>query len=132
MATRVILTVTGGAPQAEEFAFTSPVKVVIGRSRDCSLRLTCDLSVSRRHCLVGIDADGAWVEDLDSRNGTLVNGHLIGRRLRDWEEGPSQLRPPRPLEDGDDLSIGGYTVHVHTITADPQRNSGEWHLAASI
>src|SRR5262245_55391025 len=125
MATQVILTVTGTAPEAQVFTFTSPVKVVIGRSSDCSLRLAGDLTISRRHCLGGIDAEGPWVEDLHSRNGTLVNGYLIGRRLRDDEEGPPRPRPPRPLEDGDELSVGTCTLHVHTIDADGVEVEGE-------
>src|SRR5262245_3670802 len=106
MATCVILMTAGGIPGAQQFTFTYPAKVVIGRSPDCSARLVGDLSVSRRHCLVGIDEEGAWAEDLDSRNGTFVNGYLIGRRTRDCEEGLSLRAPPRPLEDGDELRVG--------------------------
>jgi Nif-specific regulatory protein len=43
-----------------------------------------DPSVSRKHCLVRREEDGRFlVRDLDSRNGTLVNGHAIKEhRLR--------------------------------------------------
>jgi len=38
---------------------------------------------SRNHCLVGLDADGAWLHDLGSGNGTLVDGRLVrGARVR--------------------------------------------------
>jgi hypothetical protein len=39
-----------------------------------------NLSISRRHFEVGRDECGAWVRDLDSRNGTWVNGTRIQGR----------------------------------------------------
>lgn len=53
---------------------------VIGRSSACHLALD-DPLVSRRHATVDVQPDGAWIEDLDSRNGVFVNGDRIaGRR----------------------------------------------------
>lgn len=49
---------------------------VIGRSSSCSLALD-DALVSRRHASIERRADGLYVEDLDSRNGVLVNGLKI-------------------------------------------------------
>jgi pSer/pThr/pTyr-binding forkhead associated (FHA) protein len=45
----------------------------IGRSSRCAFVLT-DLSVSRIHAEVTIDDTGMLVKDLDSRNGTFVDG----------------------------------------------------------
>ena len=56
----------------------------IGRDSDCDVPLIWnDDSVSRRHALVRRRADGCWLVDLDSLNGTFVNGERIQEtRLR--------------------------------------------------
>ena len=38
--------------------------------------------VSRQHAAVNVTSDGAFVEDLQSRNGTLVNGLPLASRRR--------------------------------------------------
>lgn len=70
--------------------------LVIGRSRFCHIVLD-DPSVSRRHARL-IFRDGRWiVQDLISTNGTLLNGHQIGR---------SQLRS------GDELMLGDARLRI--------------------
>ncbi len=55
--------------------------VLIGRSRSaCGLSLPYR-DVSRRHCLLTREVDGVYLEDLESTNGTLVNGESVRRRL---------------------------------------------------
>ena len=50
--------------------------VIIGRHPECSVQID-DGSVSRHHAKVTSD-DGSWfIEDLDSRNGTFLNGEAI-------------------------------------------------------
>ena len=55
--------------------------IVIGRGSDCNLRLSSP-QVSRRHCFLRVGRDGVSVTDLDSSNGTYLNGQRIpsGRR----------------------------------------------------
>jgi pSer/pThr/pTyr-binding forkhead associated (FHA) protein len=53
-----------------------------------------DAGVSRRHAIITPDASGYVLEDLDSANGTFVNG----RRL------PPQT--PTPITNGDELKFG--------------------------
>jgi predicted component of type VI protein secretion system len=48
----------------------------IGRDERSSLRLD-DSLVSRIHCCIAADEDGFVVEDLCSKNGTLLNGHAV-------------------------------------------------------
>jgi Protein of unknown function (DUF3662)/FHA domain len=68
-------------------------RVVVGRSRECDVRLD-DGNVSRRHFELGRTEDSGWaVVDLGSTNGTEVNGRRITRRT--------------PLDDGDRIAIGG-------------------------
>ncbi len=54
---------------------------IIGRHPECSIQID-DGSVSRHHARVTSD-DGIWfVEDLDSRNGTFLNGQAVQQRTR--------------------------------------------------
>jgi DNA-binding winged helix-turn-helix (wHTH) protein len=50
----------------------------IGREPDCQIRLS-DHTVSRRHALIVIDVNGFSIRDLNSKNGTCVDGQRIGR-----------------------------------------------------
>ena len=49
---------------------------LIGRGDDCHLRPKSD-AISRRHCELTTEDGHVWVEDLGSRNGTVVNGVKI-------------------------------------------------------
>ena len=52
-------------------------KIVIGRDKKCDLLLTHD-SISRKHAELFIDLDGnVFITDLNSKNGTYVNGRRI-------------------------------------------------------
>ena len=115
MMAQVIFKATQGSAGGEEFLFTGKTHCVVGRASGCAL---CthgdDLSVSRYHCLLDIDAPKVWVEDLGSRNGTFVNGECIGHRDRDCpaDGARPQKAPPRLLVDGDELRIGGSAFAV--------------------
>jgi hypothetical protein len=74
-------------------AVTSP-KVVIGRSRECDLRIA-DLNASRRHAELQKDGDGYWIVDLGSMNGTLVNGRRVDKER---------------LDDGDRITLGSTEI----------------------
>src|SRR4051812_38555408 len=67
-----------------------PIPVTIGREEGNLLRLN-DERVSRFHAKVQVDNDDVILTDLDSTNGTRINGH------------PVQIRRIRP---GDRLGIG--------------------------
>ena len=54
----------------------------IGRDFTNHLPLTEDATVSRQHCVIHTVGASLWLEDLDSRNGTFVNGaRLTGATL---------------------------------------------------
>src|SRR5262249_13057253 len=65
-------------------------RLVIGRSRECDIRLA-DPNVSRKHAEIRREGSNFYVLDLDSTNGTEVNGRRA-RRAR--------------LEDGDTILVG--------------------------
>ena len=68
-------------------------RLVVGRSRECDLRVE-DGNVSRRHFELVQESPTVWVvSDLGSTNGTEVNGRRVSGRVR--------------LDDGDRITIGG-------------------------
>ena len=70
-------------------------RVILGRSRECDIRLT-DTNVSRRHAEVRHEDDAYWIVDLGSTNGTELNGRPVERaRLSDGDRitlGATDLR----------------------------------------
>jgi pSer/pThr/pTyr-binding forkhead associated (FHA) protein len=50
--------------------------ITVGRNRDLELPLP-DLRLSRRHCQLEYRQDGFVVRDLDSTNGTFLNGERL-------------------------------------------------------
>jgi hypothetical protein len=70
--------------------------LVIGRSKDCDVPLA-DGNVSRRHAEIGRSADGFVLRDLDSTNGTTVNG----RRVKS-----------APVGEGDEITLGTSTLRI--------------------
>jgi len=55
--------------------------IVIGRGADCNLRLSAP-QISRRHCFLRVGRDGVSVTDLDSSNGTFVDGQRLTGGIR--------------------------------------------------
>ncbi len=113
MSTMLILRATGGDLNGQEFSIAGPAHWVLGRSRSCTLRLPGDGTVSRQHCLIEVEEGGAWIQDLGSLNGTLVNGEKIGQRERIRHADATMVQPPRQgLRDGDELRICNNTFQV--------------------
>ncbi len=60
--------------------------VILGRSRKADIRLDQD-GVSRHHAEIYRSDSANWVRDLDSTNGTFVNGHPVEEcELRDGDQ----------------------------------------------
>ena len=95
---RRYLMVIGGA-QVGELHKLSGARTVIGRSPETQLRLD-EPGVSREHAELLIERGRVAVRDLDSTNGTFLNGERVDKK--------------RELNDGDKLSIGGSTLLVFT------------------
>ncbi len=75
--------------EGREYPVVSRI-VVIGRSRECDVRLA-DTNVSRRHAELRQDSATYWLIDLGSTNGTDLNGRRVEREK---------------LSDGDVITIG--------------------------
>ena len=56
-------------------------RVLVGRAPSADIRIT-DPRVSRLHARLEMRDDGVYVEDLGSRNGTRVDGEVIGQSRR--------------------------------------------------
>jgi hypothetical protein len=72
-------------------------RVTVGRLAQSTIRLS-DANASREHAVFVHVGDGWAIEDLDSTNGTLVNGEPVARRL---------------LKDGDLVEIGLTRLTFH-------------------
>jgi pSer/pThr/pTyr-binding forkhead associated (FHA) protein len=71
-------------------------RILVGRSAECDVRID-HAGVSRSHAAITSNDGSVFVEDLDSSNGTLLNG----KRTRRAE-----------LHNGDIVQIGGFSLHV--------------------
>jgi pSer/pThr/pTyr-binding forkhead associated (FHA) protein len=117
MSVEVCLTITRGLSEGKAFVFHEHTVGAIGRGDDCLLRLPSNLAhmdVSRHHCQLLIEPPSIRVRDLGSRNGTYVNGANIGQRARGLtpEAGSAVAMPERPLQEGDELRVGGTIFRV--------------------
>jgi pSer/pThr/pTyr-binding forkhead associated (FHA) protein len=77
-------------------------RVAIGRGKECGLTLRSD-DASRRHAEVYMEGGSFLVRDLGSKNGTFVNGELIGG--------------PRALEPGDRIEVGSNQITFCLVQA---------------
>lgn len=72
---KTVLLVTAGSLQGKEFPVDKDV-FSIGTGKNVDLKLE-DPSVSRRHCEIRVDEHGYTIVDMNSTNGTFVNGVRI-------------------------------------------------------
>ena len=136
--------VTTGPLRGRRFA-VSANGLRLGRSSTCEIS-TADPALSRNHCLFELRADGLWLTDLASANGTEVNGELLGadsRRLAVGDvvvAGDSRLvvvvegeEPPTTAEAKIDLGLGGAkeaSAGEETTSSAPMKRIFLWVGAA--
>lgn len=78
--------------------------IIIGRDPSaCGIVISED-SVSRKHAVLEMTADGLAISDLDSRNGTSVDDHILTRYDRCI-----------PLHDGSTVNLGEVTIRVEIL-----------------
>jgi len=94
-AQRARLRINSGFYEGLEWELDRP-STVIGRGRNADLVLN-EATISRAHALFGYDGVEAFVQDLGSTNGTLVNGARENRK---------------PLAHGDELRMGKLVLRV--------------------
>jgi len=74
---QVNLKVTEGPYKGRIFSFTQHDTFLIGRSPDAHLCLPNDRYFSRNHCLLEMNPPHSYLRDLNSTNGTFLNGHRV-------------------------------------------------------
>jgi eukaryotic-like serine/threonine-protein kinase len=107
----ITLTMTRGSLQGKEYVFEGPSLCVIGRANACDLQVPSDpihADISRRHCLLEIDPPVMRIHDLNSRNGTFVNGVRISgsAAAQDDDSSHQGFASAVDLNDGDEVQLG--------------------------
>ena len=98
---RLWISSSGEAPHS--FALTGE-RTVVGRSPEADVVVE-DEAVSWNHLEIERKGDVLMATDLDSRNGTALNGEPLDR--------------PRRLRDGDTLIVGDHRLEVKTGSVTP-------------
>jgi predicted component of type VI protein secretion system len=83
-------------------------QIVIGRDPECAVRVD-NVAVSRRHATITRAGAGWEIEDLQSGNGTFIDGVRITRQS---------------LREKDTLVIGKYSILVEVVPDDPAAAPG--------
>jgi hypothetical protein len=116
MPAKVILTVSEGDSAGDNFVFTERTTCLVGRHDSCGIRITekdNPRRISRHHCLLDINPPDVRIRDFGSRNGTYVNGKLIGKRNTiERVDGVEQVLPEVDLKDGDEIRIRNTVLRV--------------------
>jgi Inner membrane component of T3SS, cytoplasmic domain len=77
---RLVVQRSPSLEEGDEFPLNS-APVTLGRGGQNDLVLSGDEFASARHARIEMRGDGPWVQDLDSTNGTYVNGaRVVGAR----------------------------------------------------
>lgn len=98
---RLWISASGEAPHSVPL---TEERTVVGRSPEADVVLE-DEAVSWNHLEIERKGEVLMATDLDSRNGTALNGEPLDR--------------PRRLRDGDTLIVGGYRLEVKTGSVTP-------------
>ncbi|MEO5358013.1 MAG: serine/threonine-protein kinase [Nitrospirae bacterium YQR-1] len=119
MPAKVVLEVTEGKLKGKKYKFLERTTCILGRGVDCNPRLPDDdehRTISRHHCLLDINPPGIRIRDFGSLNGTYVNGHKIGQRLKTQNINEiSQMEfPEYDLKKGDEIKLGTTVFKVRT------------------
>jgi phosphoserine phosphatase RsbU/P len=99
----VILQIVQGPDAGHQYTLDGAI-TILGRQADCTICLPAK-AVSRQHAQIVQTPEGWHLEDLDSSNGTFVNGARLAARSR------------MPLTERDTFEIGPYTLSLHAPPA---------------
>ncbi len=100
---RYLLTLT--SPTRQDLCFEAELteleSVQIGRSQKdgCQIVLTGENSVSRKHCMIYVEDDQVMIRDLNSTNGTYLDGKPVTEAV--------------PLTNGGLLKLGNLSLNVN-------------------
>ena len=97
---RVILTVVSGPHQGRHWTFDRATRLTIGRAAPANIRLGQEASLSQCHCELQIAPPSVHLVDLESTNGTEVNGVRVAEAL---------------MTDGDEFGVGETSIAVRAV-----------------
>jgi len=97
---RLVVQRSPSLEEGDEFQLNS-APVTVGRGGQNDLVLEGDEFASARHARIEVRGDGAWVQDLDSTNGTYVNGARVAGAQR--------------LDAGDVVRVGETDLRVEEV-----------------
>ena len=98
---QIVLKVTSGPHEGREFSFHSHDNFIVGRAKSAQFRLsTKDQYFSRNHFLIEVNPPLCRLLDLNSTNGTFVNGKKVASI---------------ELRDGDTIKGGDTTLQVRLV-----------------
>ena len=101
-------------------AYSVPLRegmITMGRGPLCEIVVE-EPGVSRQHAGIRGDSEGFWIADLDSHNGTYVNGEHLGSE-------------PRRLRANDLIELGGVTMPLRWVFMDSEATVEMPRLGAS-
>src|SRR3954454_4851870 len=96
---RLILT----SPEGQQVV-TLGARNSLGRHPDSSIQIL-DKIVSKEHCRIALEGDTWVLEDLDSLNGTFLNGNRVSGK--------------HPLTHGDEFSLGATRARFEVESTQP-------------
>lgn len=109
----------------ERYEFSEFERLRIGRSEDCEIRID-NLGVSRHHCEIVQQNGFVVLRDLQSNNGTFVNGNKVevhnlntGDVITLGKYSIEYQGPPPPTQTGLTMSEGGEPDGALTVQVDP-------------
>lgn len=91
----VYLKIMGDEGEEKEIIKIVEDNNLIGRIPECNIQFQ-EESVSRKHAIIAFREDEYWLEDLDSKNGTYINGVKIAKCV---------------LRNNDQIDIGGVKMY---------------------
>jgi pSer/pThr/pTyr-binding forkhead associated (FHA) protein len=95
---------TTWSPAGANDLYLDQFPAVVGRAEHCNISVPLGF-ISRRHCQFIRREDGqVIVQDLESLNGTFVNG--------------SQITRPTPIRHGDEVRLGPMSFRVVILSGD--------------
>jgi len=111
---KVILSVVSGPRKGEKKDFEEADLFIVGRSPDCTFVVPDDPFLSRHHFLLEANPPEMTLQDLGSRNGTIVNEMKIGGRSADEtpEAAKDRCRERISLKNGDVVKVGKTEIRV--------------------
>jgi pSer/pThr/pTyr-binding forkhead associated (FHA) protein len=100
-----------------KFAIGENMTCVIGRANDCTIMIPkeADAHISRHHCRIDVDFPKVLLRDMNSRNGTYLNGLLLGSGSQD----DKNVTKSYLVEEGDIIKIGETGFKVEFLKEKP-------------